>query len=75
MSDRYHCLTVVLDKDVRDDDAEPLCNAIRQMRGVISVKGNVSDFSELVAEERVRRELGEKLFDIIYPPKDSGGGR
>lgn len=37
MSDRYFALTVVLEQDIRDDDAEPLIAAIRQMRGVADV--------------------------------------
>jgi hypothetical protein len=43
MTERFNTLTVVLEKDMRDDDAETLLTAIRQMRGVLSVKGNVSD--------------------------------
>jgi hypothetical protein len=67
MTDRFHTLTVVLDKDIRDDDAEALMNAIRMMKRVISVDGIVSDYDSHMAEERVRRELGEKLLAILYP--------
>ena len=37
MSDRYHSLTVVLDQDIRDDDARSLIKAISYMRNVIKV--------------------------------------
>jgi hypothetical protein len=37
------------------------------MRGVISVKGNVSNPGELMAEERARHELGRKLLEVVYP--------
>lgn len=32
--DRYNCLVVTLEKDMRDDDAEWIINAIRMIRGV-----------------------------------------
>ena len=71
MTDRYHSLTVVLEKDIRDDDAEHILNAIRMIRGVASVAGEVADMNSHMAEERARQELGDKLFDVIYPDRKS----
>lgn len=65
MTDRYNKLVVVLDKDIRSDDAEPLMNAIRQMRGVLSVEGNVVTSSDHVATVRVKHELTQKVFEFI----------
>lgn len=70
MTDRIHSLTVVLEKDMRDDDAQALINAITQLRGVLSVSGNISDLSDHIAQVRARRELGEKLFNVIYPKQE-----
>lgn len=67
MTDRYHTLTVVLERDTRTDDAETLIAAIAQMRGVLKVSGVVSDMTAHMAEERSRRELGEKLWAVLYP--------
>lgn len=67
MTDRLHSLTVVLERDIRDDDAEPILAAIRMIRGVQSVTGQVADIDSHIAESRARRELGEKLFQVIYP--------
>ena len=69
MTDRFHSLVVVLEKDMRSDDAEGLIQAIRHMRGVASVAGNISDFASHMAEERARRELGHKLWEILYPSR------
>lgn len=33
MTDRFHTLTVVLEHDMRDDDAQALISAIGQLRG------------------------------------------
>ena len=67
MTDRYNTLTVVLEKDMRDDDAEVLIAAIRQLRGILSVRGNVADPSDYMAQERAKRELGDKLWQVLYP--------
>ena len=67
MTDRYHTLTVVLEQDIRTDDAENLLKAIKQLRGVGSVTGVVSDLVSNMAEQRARQNLGNKLWDVLYP--------
>jgi len=69
MTDRYHTLTVTLEKDTRDDDAEHLINAIQMMRGVLSVAGEVANMDTHMAEERARHELGQKILDVLYPER------
>lgn len=71
MTDRFSTLTVVLETDIREDDAEHLVSAIRQLRGVLNVSGNVSDISEAVAQARVRRELTDRLWNVIHPKDGS----
>jgi len=72
MTNRYNTLLVILDHDIREDDAEPLIAAIKMMRGVLSVKPNVSDFESEMAEVRARQDLAQKLFDVIYPERVTG---
>ena len=67
MTDRYHSLTVCLEHDIRSDDAEPLIEAIKHIKGVLTVEGNVSGIEDWVAESRVRHDLHKKLFAVIYP--------
>ncbi len=69
MTDRYHTLTVVLERDMRDDDAAALIAAIGQLRGVIKVGGVVADMCSHMAQERARVELGRKLFEVLAPQK------
>lgn len=70
MTDRYNALIVVLEENIRSDDAENLLTAIRQLRGVLSVSGNVASPNDYVAKELARSTLGKKIIDVIYPPKD-----
>lgn len=69
MTDRLNALTVVLDRDVRTDDAAALIAAIGMIKGVASVVPHVADLEDHIAHERVRRELGEKLIAVLYPPR------
>lgn len=45
MTDRYYALTVVLEEALREDDAENLITAIKQLRHVRSVSPIVADLS------------------------------
>lgn len=68
MTDRIASLVVVLKQDMRVDDVEDLKKAIRMIRGVEAVRhGPVVDYEDLVARERITRELREALFKILDP--------
>jgi hypothetical protein len=69
MTDRFNSFIVVLDRDLREDDAAATIAALEQIKGVIKVTPNVVDMESIVAESRVRNELGRKLWEILYPPK------
>ena len=65
MTDRYNMLIVELEKDIREDDAEYLINAIRMLRGVMHVKGHASNFEFNMAVDRAKYELRCKLYDLL----------
>jgi hypothetical protein len=65
MTDRYNALTVALSKDIRDDDAESIINAIKALKGVEDVTGNVVDIDSYVAESRVKHEVAVKIIDFV----------
>ncbi len=67
MSDRYHSLAVVLDHDVKDEDARVIIQSISMIRGVLSVTPKIADMESHMAEQRARSELGRKLIEIIHP--------
>ena len=67
MTDRYHSLTVVLTSDVRTDDAESIINAIKMIKGVLSVTGLVANMESHMAELRAKDYFAEKLWQILYP--------
>jgi hypothetical protein len=67
MTDRVNAVIVVLEKDIRIDDAEDgIIAAIKHLRGVVDVRVNVSSFDEAVAEARVRSDLSRKLMAVLH---------
>lgn len=67
MTDRFDSLTVVLEADIRTDDAEHIINAIQLIKGVLSVDPHVRDLENHIAYMRVRNELSERLWGVLYP--------
>lgn len=65
MTDRFNSLTVVLERNIRDDDAEPILEAIRMIKGVANVQGNVADTRSHVAEVRAKQELTSKVLCLL----------
>ena len=65
MTDRIHALTVILDQDVRDDDVQPVIDAIRMVKHVISVEPHVTSLVDHSARIRVRTDLTTKLYDVL----------
>lgn len=70
MTDRHAGYVVVLDRDIRDDDAQATIAAIGQIKGVASVEPIVADPGSIIAEVRAKREIGEKVLRALgyLPP-------
>jgi hypothetical protein len=71
MTDRFNALTVVLDRDIRDDDAQHIIDAIRCLRGVLSVKGEVADVNYCIAHERVAADLRSRLWRALNTAEEN----
>lgn len=66
MTDRIAYLTVVLERDNRDDDVEALAEAIRHMRGVASVEnGKPVDSADYVARSRADVAWRERILSLL----------
>jgi hypothetical protein len=64
MTDRVHALTVVLDKDIRDDDVQVIIQAIQMIRHVADVSAHVADLETYAARARVREDLRDRMFKL-----------
>lgn len=65
MTDRYNALTVALERDIREDDAEAILNAIRMIRGVLAVIPKVVEASDWMAQQRAKTEISKRLWDAL----------
>jgi hypothetical protein len=70
MTDRIHALTVFLEEPIREDDVQPIIDAIRMIKRVASVQKHVHGIDALYAEQHARRDLEKKLWAALYPPDD-----
>ena len=71
MTDRITAYLVTLDKPIREDDAEPTLAAIRQIKGVSSVKPVVRDgLAESAAITRRDIAWQREIRDLLrYGPR------
>lgn len=69
MTDRLSGVIVTFIKDIRVDDAKHTIAALKQIKGVLSVKPLVDgqDVEVSMATERVRADLSEKLIKVLHP--------
>lgn len=65
MTNKYCGFIVVLDQDLRHDDAQALVGAIKLLRGVLTVTPLAADANYQTAELRARIELNERLLKIL----------
>jgi hypothetical protein len=68
MTDRINALTVVLRRDIREDDLRPLVEAIGQFRDVLSVEPHVADLESHIAYDRARADLRQQLWNALEDP-------
>ena len=65
MTDKYNGLLVALDRDIRDDDAVKLIEAIKMIKGVLSVTGSIVGITDYIAEQRARAEIVNKVLEAL----------
>lgn len=64
MTDRFNGLVVTLERDIREDDAQSLIDAIKHLRGVVEVRGMVTDPQAHVERMRANAAVGQKLIEL-----------
>ena len=69
MTDRIFALTVLLDEDVREDDAASIIAAIQMIKHVLKVEPHVSNLDTWAAEARARTDLTRQLWKVLLKEK------
>lgn len=65
MTDRWRGFAVTLDHAMRDDDAQSTLEAIRHIKGVLSVEPVVDDIGQQMAEQRARVKMRSMVYDAL----------
>lgn len=64
---------VMLDEDLRSEDAAATLNALRMVKGVVAVTPVEAEMSaQVFAVERDRLALWEEIRKVILPPRFGG---
>lgn len=65
MSDRVKGLTIILDKNYREDDIEGLMKAIRYFKGVLKVVPEIATAQDFFIEQREKVLWQDKIMDLF----------
>ena len=74
MTDRLKGVLVTFDRDIREDDAEHILNAIRMVRGVQDVSPLVADHVDHLARVRIDAEWRERILAMVRQAPWNGNG-
>jgi hypothetical protein len=67
MSDRHKGYVVTLDASLRDDDSKLVMDAIRMIKGVVSIDPVIDHPGAEIDRQVVRLEFYRKIMDVIFP--------
>ena len=65
MTDRIKGFTVVLEKDIREDDFESITTAILMIKGIGRIVPYKSNADDAIIRERLKSEFREKIYDAV----------
>ena len=64
MTDRWNGFIVTLDRDIREDDAQPILDALRMVKGVQTVQPSVSSpGAAAIAEMQIRAKIATEMHE------------
>lgn len=73
MTDRHAAYIVVLDDDVREDDAEAIINALRMVKGVMTVEPVVNSYDQHIATARAKDWWHDRILNLLKESRDARG--
>ena len=65
MTDRIKGLTITLQPNIREDDAQYIINAIQMIKGVIDVDTHVADVDHHMAVANARMEMEKDILACL----------
>lgn len=65
MSDRTYAFTIILEREIGEEQTESTLNAIKALKFVLDVKPLTSNSELMFAEMTARTDLKKKLYDLL----------
>ena len=65
MTTRHSGYQIILDDDIREDDAEAVINALLMIKGVVKVIPIEAEYRDVMARTRRDSEWRQKLLDLL----------
>lgn len=65
MTDRINGFTVILEKDVRDDDFEATKNAVLMLKGVAKVVPNITTANDYIAIQQTKHDIYMQIHNFL----------
>ncbi len=65
MTDRFKGFLVTLDRDIREDDAQPILEALKMIKGVLKVTPYITGMEDYMLGERAKVEICQKMHKFI----------
>lgn len=70
MTDRVKGLVVVLEEDIREDDAEKIIEAVEMVKGVQSVDKNITEVDDYINRQKVVNKISKDIFEVLTKYKE-----
>jgi uncharacterized protein (DUF885 family) len=70
VSEKVSGFVVVLDSDLKYEDAQATISALKRIRGVVSADPILTNVSQQIAQIRAERVIEEKLWRALHEPGD-----
>jgi hypothetical protein len=67
VTDRLKGLVVTFDRDIREDDAKAIVDAIKMIRGVLDATPSVRTYEDHMNRARIDAEWRQRMHDLMYP--------
>lgn len=67
MTNRHAGYVVILNQGIREDDAENTIDALKMIKGVLTVEPVEVDLSLQISKALARSELERKVMEVFYP--------
>ena len=65
MTERLKGCWVAFDRDIREDDVQPIVDAISMIKGVIAVECSTDEPADWMARQRIKNELLDKIINVF----------